>query len=72
MLSNESFIPDERECAETLRQIRWADGITCVGCGSFHVKCRTEIYRGHYCRYECLDCGRWFNDLSLDSTLVEM
>lgn len=64
MLSNESFIPGEKECAETLRQIRWADGITCVVCGSSHVKRRTEIYRYHYCRYECLDCGRWFNDLS--------
>lgn len=64
MLSNESFIPDEGECAGTLCQIRWADGITCVDCGSSHVKCQTEIYRDHYCRYECLDCGRWFNGLS--------
>jgi transposase-like protein len=64
MLSNEFFMPDEKECAETLRQIRWANGITCVVCRSCHVKRRTEIYRDHYCRYECLDCGRWFNDLS--------
>lgn len=64
MLSNESFMPDEEECAETFRQIHWANGVTCVDCGSSNVKCRTENYRDYYCRYECLDCGRWFNDLS--------
>lgn len=64
MLTNESFMPDEAECAETLREIRWADGVYCVDCESTNVKCRTETYRDHYCRYECLDCSRWFNDLS--------
>ena len=64
MLTNESFMPSEAECAETIREIHWSDGVFCVECGSTNVICRTRIYREHYHRYECCDCGRWFNDLS--------
>lgn len=64
MLTQESFMPDEDECVETLREIRWSDGVRCVDCDSATIECRTETYREHYARYECLDCGRWFNDLS--------
>jgi transposase-like protein len=64
MLTNESFMPSEAECAETLREIRWSNGVTCVECGSKDVKCRTTAYRKHYHRYECKACGRWFNDYS--------
>ena len=63
-LSNASFLPDEKDCAESWRAQRWSDGVQCVACGSRQVESRTEQYRGHLCRYHCQDCDRWFNDLS--------
>lgn len=64
MLTPESFIPSEAECAETVREIHWAGEVTCVACGATDVECRTTTYREHYHRYECQACGRWFNDCS--------
>jgi transposase-like protein len=63
-LSNASYLPDEKDCAETWRQQRWPNGVACVKCGSTQVQCRTENYRQHLCRYSCQVCGHWFNDLS--------
>ena len=54
-------MPSDEECAEVLREIRWAGGLICVYCGS-----RSVVKRGWrkslYQRYRCKDCGRWFND----------
>lgn len=63
-LSNASFLPDGKDCAETWREQRWPAGVRCVSCGSDQVQCRTERYRAHLCRYQCQACGKWFNDLS--------
>lgn len=63
-LTNESFLPDGDECADAWREVRWPNGVFCVDCGSSNVECRTSSYRGYLCRYHCLDCGRWFNDLT--------
>lgn len=63
-LSEASFLPDGKDCAETWREQRWSEGVRCVRCGSDQVQCRTERYRAHLCRYQCQACGKWFNDLS--------
>jgi len=68
-LSEESFLPDGEDCAETWRQLRWPDGPKCVECGSSEVAVRTTGYRDHLCRYECEECGRWFTDTS--GTFIE-
>ncbi len=63
-LTKASFWPDEADCAETWRKVRWPDGVRCVECGSQDVTCRTQNYRGHLCRYRCNACGKWFSDLT--------
>ena len=63
-LTNASFLPDEKDCAETWRAQRWPDGVECVSCGSHQIQCRTEQYRAHLCRYKCQACAKWFNDLT--------
>jgi transposase-like protein len=61
-LTEESFLPDAADCAETWRALRWPDGPECVECGSSDVAVQARSYRGHLRRYECRQCGRWFSD----------
>ena len=37
-LSKESFLPDEADCAETWRQLRWTEGPECPECGSMEIQ----------------------------------
>lgn len=53
----------DAECAEVLRDVRWAAGLQCLYCGSSRVV-RRGWRKGFYQRYRCKDCGRWFNDKS--------
>jgi transposase-like protein len=56
---------DDAQCYQTVRELRWPDGITCPSCQSQHVIKRgfddTEPARQ---RYECHDCGKRFDDLT--------
>ena len=56
---------DEQKCYETVRQLRWSEGVTCGKCDSLHVVKRgfdeTQSYRQHY---QCQACGSRFDDLS--------
>lgn len=66
----QSLIDDNR-CYETVRELRWQDGVKCPNCESKEV-----IKRGHdehqaACqRYECKGCGRRFDDLT-DTVFAE-
>ncbi len=74
-LSEESFLPDAEDCAETWRALRWPDGPRCVRCGSSNVAVQDWDYLSRLRRYECRDCGRWFNDRSgtfLESSKVRL
>jgi transposase-like protein len=53
-------MPSDEECAEVLREVRWAGGVMCVYCGGRSVVKRG--WRGLYQRYKCKDCRQWFND----------
>src|SRR5262245_39255400 len=56
---------DDAQCYQTVRELRWPDGITCPSCASQHVIKRgfddTEPARQ---RYECHDCDKRFDDLT--------
>jgi transposase-like protein len=68
-LSEESFLPDAEDCAETWRALRWPDGPECVECGSPDVAVQDWDYLSSLRRYQCRECGRWFNDRS--GTFIE-
>ncbi|MGC9345374.1 MAG: transposase [Candidatus Bathyarchaeales archaeon] len=55
-LNIQSFMPSEEECAQVLREVRWAGGLICVYCGSSRVV-RRGWRKQLYQRYKCKDCG---------------
>jgi transposase-like protein len=56
---------DDVQCYQTVRDLRWPDGINCPSCKSKQVTKRgfddTESARQ---RYECTDCHARFDDLT--------
>src|SRR5215475_10077161 len=56
---------DDVQCYQTVRELRWPNGITCPSCASQHIIKRgfddTEPARQ---RYECHDCDTRFDDLT--------
>ena len=62
---NITSLIDDVQCYQTVRELRWPDGIACPSCQSKHVIKRgcddTEPARQ---RYECHDCAARFDDLT--------
>src|SRR2546425_11388932 len=56
---------DDVQCYQTVRELRWPDGITCPSCASQYIIKSgfddTEFARQ---RYECHDCDKRFDDLT--------
>src|SRR5215813_5362245 len=56
---------DDMQCYQTVRELRWPDGVVCPSCESQQVIKRgfddTEPVRQ---RYECHDCHARFDDLT--------
>jgi len=56
---------DDVQCYQTVRDLRWLDGIECPACQSTQVIKRgfddTEPARQ---RYECIDCHKRFDDVT--------
>ena len=56
---------DDVQCDQTVRELRWPNGVQCPSCESRHVIKRgfddTEPARQ---RYECHDCDQRFDDLT--------
>lgn len=56
---------DDSKCYESVRCMRWPDGVRCPHCGSQEISKRgydeRQVQRQ---RYECKGCGRGFDDLS--------
>jgi transposase-like protein len=64
MISIQRLI-DDAKCYETVRELRWPDGMRCPHCGSAEVRKRGHDERQpHRQRYACKGCGRQFDDLS--------
>jgi transposase-like protein len=61
-----SNLLDSSKCYEMLRQHRWPDGIRCPHCNADAIILRGEHHRhAGRNRYQCNDCKRSFDDLSL-------
>lgn len=62
---NLAALIDDAKCYQTIRQLRWADGVHCQGCDSREVikrgKDDTQLHRQ---RYQCKGCEFHFDDLT--------
>ncbi|HAR32549.1 MAG TPA: transposase [Desulfobacter sp.] len=61
MQVNIKTLIDDRQCYETVRELRWPEGCQCPFCDSkrgFNEKKPAKQ------RYECKDCGKRFDDLT--------
>jgi transposase-like protein len=62
---------DDAKCFETVRAMRWPDGVRCPGCGSAEVtKDGHDDTQPPRQRYRCHGCGNRFDDLT-DSILAQ-
>ena len=56
---------DDAKCFQTVRDLRWPDGVVCPSCGSTSVvKNGRDDTQPDRQRYECRGCGRRFDDLT--------
>lgn len=56
---------DDAKCFQTVRELRWPDGVACPHCTSKEVvKDGKDDTEPHRQRYECRACGRRFDDLT--------
>jgi len=59
----EVFLPKRESCFEYLRKLRWQDGVRCPYCGASRI--HKDGYTGKgAAKYHCLNCGKYFNDLT--------
>lgn len=64
MLNIQNLI-DDAKCFETVRALRWPDGVRCVHCGSGEVtKQGRDPTQPERQKYRCKGCERWFDDLT--------
>jgi transposase-like protein len=64
MLNIKNLI-DDKKCYETVRELRWADGVCCVYCDSKKVHIRGKDEKQNYRqRYHCESCKKDFDDLT--------
>jgi transposase-like protein len=65
VLINFKTLIDEQKCYETVRQLRWTEGVICGKCDSKHVVKRGfDETQPHRQRYQCQACQSRFDDLS--------
>ena len=56
---------DDRKCYETVRQLRWPQGVTCPHCDSLRVtKQGHDTTQPERQRYRCEACQKLFDDLT--------
>lgn len=56
---------DDTKCFQTVRDMRWPDGVVCPSCSSTSVvKNGRDDTQPDRQRYECRDCRRRFDDLT--------
>ena len=56
---------DDAKCFQTVRDMRWPDGVACPSCDSTSiVKNGRDDTQADRQRYECRPCGKRFDDLT--------
>ena len=56
---------DDAKCFDTIREMRWPDGVTCPRCSSASViRNGRDDNQAHRQRYECRGCLQRFDDLT--------
>jgi len=56
---------DDIKCYETVRQLRWPDGVRCPHCGAAEVtKQGRDTTQPARQKYRCAGCHRYFDDLT--------
>ena len=64
MINLQSLI-DDAKCFETVRAMRWPDGVRCPECGSAEaIKDGRDDTQPERQRYRCHGCRKRFDDLS--------
>ena len=64
MVNIQNLIDDAR-CCQTIRDMRWPDGVTCPHCPSASItKNGRDDTQPHRQRYECKGCRQRFDDLT--------
>jgi transposase len=65
VLLNIRAIIDEAKCSETVRELRWPEGVRCVHCDAETViKHGWDETQPSRQRYHCKTCNRYFDDLT--------
>lgn len=59
----EVSLPGREDGLEYRRKKRWKEGVKCPDCGSSKIWVDSYTRKGAR-KYECLGCGRYFNDLT--------
>lgn len=64
MLNIQNLI-DDAKCYQTVRELRWPEGVRCVHCGSPQVITQgRDTTQPQRQKYYCQGCGRYFDDLT--------
>jgi len=62
---NIKHLVDDVQCYQTVRELRWPDGVACPSCQSKHViKRGCDDTEPAHQRYVCTDCDTRFDDLT--------
>jgi len=64
MINIQSLL-NETQCYETVRELRWPDGVQCVDCKSENLNRNGRKGEDDVCqKYVCKECGKNFDDLT--------
>lgn len=64
MLNIQNLI-DDAKCYETVRELRWPEGVRCAHCASEQItKQGRDTTQAHRQKYRCQVCERYFDDLT--------
>jgi transposase-like protein len=56
---------DEAKCYQTVRELRWSNGLSCPCCNSRNVVKNGRVQETPECqKYHCQECGKYFDDLT--------
>ena len=70
-LINLQFLVDDAKCFDTVRRLRWPEGVRCARCGSDQVaRDGHDDRQPERQRYRCTACQGRFDDLTPSSLVI--